>query len=919
LSNRIDTKLNVTDTASLSNRIDIKLNGADTASLSNRINTKLNRSDTASLSNRIDTKLNRTDTVSLSNRINTKLNVTDTASLSNRIDIKLNGMDTVSLSNRINTKLNVTDTVLLSNRIDTKLNVTDTVLLSNRINTKSNITDTVLISNRINTKLNVTDTASLSNRIETKLNVTDTSSLSNRINTKLNGADTASLSNRINTKLNVTDTVLLSNQINTKLNITDTASLSNRINAKLNITDTVLLSNRINTKLNITDTVLLSNRIYTKLNITDTASLSNRINTKLNVTDTALLSNRINTKLNITDTVSLSNRINTKLNVTDTALLSNRINTKLNETDVATLLNPYFKKSDTTSLNLTNRFNAKVNVTDFPQGTATGNILIWDNGNWVNLAPGSSGQSLIISSSGIPTWGCIITNTAGTASSTPTLNAYSALTPITHSTSGATGIGTATGLPAGVSASWTANTITISGTPSSAGSFTYTIPLTGGCGSINATGSMTVNAVAATLTTTSIGSITATDASSGGNITVDGGASITARGVVWSTSTGPTVSLSTKTTDGTGTGTFTSTISGLTASTSYYMRAYATNAAGTSYGNEVTFSTCTLNTAGSPSSSPSHVVNTALTNITISTTGATGIGAATGLPAGVTASWSNNVITISGTPTSTGTFSYSIPLSGGCGSVNATGTITVTVFTCGTNTVSDIDGNPYNTVLIGNQCWTKENLRVRRYNDGTWIRFDNSGGSLGTTSQTWAGTGLNYGAHTIYANDSVASPSYLTTYGYLYNWYAAKGIATSGSTTYKNICPTGWHVPTDSDWNKLVKSIHSDADTTGSVDIQSASAGAKLKKNDALWASNTGTDDYGFSALPGGFRIGDIGNNSFSDVRDFALFWSSTEWTNCCGWIRYLNKDNSNFYRFNYIRTIYFYKSVGASVRCLKD
>ena len=324
------------------------------------------------------------------------------------------------------------------------------------------------------------------------------------------------------------------------------------------------------------------------------------------------------------------------------------------------------------------------------------------------------------------------------------------------------------------------------------------------------------------------------------------------------------------------------------------------------------------NTAGSPSSSPTLVVNTALTNITISTTGATGIGAATGLPAGVMASWSNNVITISGTPTATGSFTYTIPLTGGCGSVNATGTITVTVFTCGTSTVSDIDGNPYNTVLIVNQCWTKENLRVRRYNDGTWIRFDNSGGSVGTTSQTWAGTGLNYGAHTIYANDSTATTGNLAVYGYLYNWYAVKGIATSGSTTYKNICPAGWHVPTDSDWNKLVKSIHSGADTTG-VDIQSASAGDKLKKNDALWASNTGTDDYGFSALPGGFRIGDIGNNSFSDVRDFAFFWSATEWTDCCGWIRYLNKNNSNFYRFNYIRTIYFYKSVGASVRCLKD
>ena len=130
---------------------------------------------------------------------------------------------------------------------------------------------------------------------------------------------------------------------------------------------------------------------------------------------------------------------------------------------------------------------------------------------------------------------------------------------------------------------------------------------------------------------------------------------------------------------------------------------------------------------------------------------------------------------------------------------NCTGVpcLTSPSFTCGTSTVSDMNGNSYNTVSIGTQCWTKENLRVRRYNDGTEIRFNNSGGSGGTTSETWSV--LDYGAHTIYANDSLASPSKLATYGYLYNWYASKGIATAGSTTYKNICPTGWHVPTNTE------------------------------------------------------------------------------------------------------------------------
>lgn len=83
------------------------------------------------------------------------------------------------------------------------------------------------------------------------------------------------------------------------------------------------------------------------------------------------------------------------------------------------------------------------------------------------------------------------------------------------------------------------------------------------------------------------------------------------------------------------------------------------------------------NTVGAASSTPTLCINTALTNITHTTTGATGIGTATGLPSNVTASWASNTITISGTPTQSGTFNYSIPLTGGNGSVNATGTITV--------------------------------------------------------------------------------------------------------------------------------------------------------------------------------------------------------------------------------------------------
>ena len=93
------------------------------------------------------------------------------------------------------------------------------------------------------------------------------------------------------------------------------------------------------------------------------------------------------------------------------------------------------------------------------------------------------------------------------------------------------------------------------------------------------------------LTTADITEIISSGAKSGGNVSADGGSPITARGVVWGTSSNPTISLITKTSDGTGTGSYQSAITGLVASTKYYVRAYATNSAGTGYGNEITLQT----------------------------------------------------------------------------------------------------------------------------------------------------------------------------------------------------------------------------------------------------------------------------------------------------------------------------------------
>ncbi|MFN7675231.1 BspA family leucine-rich repeat surface protein [Flavobacterium sp.] len=275
----------------------------------------------------------------------------------------------------------------------------------------------------------------------------------------------------------------------------------------------------------------------------------------------------------------------------------------------------------------------------------------------------------------------------GAASSSPTLCINTVLTNITHNTTGATGIGAATGLPAGVTAAWASNVITISGTPTASGTFNYSIPLTGGCSSVNATGTITVtpnNTIGAASSTpticinTTLTNITHTTTSATGIGTPTGlPAGVTA---AWASNT--------------------ITISGTpTASGTFNYSIPLSGGCGTVTATG-TITVTPTNTAGVASSTPTVTINTALTNITHATTGTTGIGAATGLPTGVTALWASNTITISGTPTVVGIFNYSIPLTGGCGAVNATGTITVTRDTDGDGVGDTADGDDDNDGII---------------------------------------------------------------------------------------------------------------------------------------------------------------------------------------------------------------------------
>lgn len=225
---------------------------------------------------------------------------------------------------------------------------------------------------------------------------------------------------------------------------------------------------------------------------------------------------------------------------------------------------------------------------------------------------------------------------------------------------------------------------------------------------------------------------------------------------------------------------------------------------------------------------------------------------------------------------------------------------------CGsTSSVSDVDGNNYNTVSIGTQCWTKQNLKVTKYNDGiTPIDYDASGGPTGGGSgQAWSGQ--NKGAYTVYGNES-SSGTNATNYGLLYNWYAVAGIISSGGLPSKNICPIGWHVPTDAEWSTLTTYLGGDG-----------VAGGKMKSTGTTyWDSPNidATNSSDFSAIPGGYRHHINGN--FNDIRSYAYFWSASEAPSTAGnlaWFRWVTNAGGGVTQ-NGID-----KRRGMSVRCLKN
>lgn len=198
-------------------------------------------------------------------------------------------------------------------------------------------------------------------------------------------------------------------------------------------------------------------------------------------------------------------------------------------------------------------------------------------------------------------------------------------------------------------------------------------------------------------------------------------------------------------------------------------------------------------------------------------------------------------------------------------------------------TIEDIDGNVYKTTKIGSQLWMAENLKTTRYNDGTPIPYVTDGG-------TWAN--LTTPAYCYINNDPA---TYASPYGALYNYYAV------ADTNSLNVCPVGWHVPSDLEWTTLTNYL-------GGLAV----AGSKLKETGTLYWNSPNTDatnESDFAGLGSGGRFA----SSFFNIGSNGYWLSSTEVNATNFWHRYLWNNEIFVTRDNSA------KSIGFGVRCLKD
>ncbi|MCX6257884.1 MAG: hypothetical protein NTW49_08325 [Bacteroidia bacterium] len=332
---------------------------------------------------------------------------------------------------------------------------------------------------------------------------------------------------------------------------------------------------------------------------------------------------------------------------------------------------------------------------------------------------------------------------------------------------------------------------------------------TSGCYSVRCIRNDTIYASLPTVTTDSITSITQTSATIEANVSSDGGEFVVSRGICWNTTGSPTLSNSHMYNNYTGLGNFTCNMTGLANNTLYYVRTFAANNIGITYGNEINFTTL-ISSNGVP---------------------------CTGLP-----------------------------------------------------TITDYDGNVYNTVLIGTQCWMRENLKTTHYADGTSLPDGSNAGDLtnNNSAKYWF----------VYDNNTINK----ITYGLLYTWTAAMNNAPSSNNIpsgVQGVCPNGWHLPSDAEWIQLRTFL--DGDT---------SAYYKLRESGTShWNSDNSniTNETGFTLLPGGHRVY-LG--WYEGLEGESRTWTATQNGSSSAWYQIV------IFPMQSLSNI---KSDGYSVRCLKN
>ncbi len=224
----------------------------------------------------------------------------------------------------------------------------------------------------------------------------------------------------------------------------------------------------------------------------------------------------------------------------------------------------------------------------------------------------------------------------------------------------------------------------------------------------------------------------------------------------------------------------------------------------------------------------------------------------------------------------------------------------------GISEVTDIDGNIYKSIKIGDQKWMAENLKTTHYSDGSVI-------PLVESDFAWDALDYTDKAYCFYNN----LPANGSTYGALYTWAAAMNdspSSVSNPSGVQGVCPDGWHLPSDAEWKELEMYLGMSQSEADDTKMRGTVEGGKLKETGTMhWQSpNTGaTNESGFTALPGGIRISFDG--SFDSKLTAGLSWCSTESNSHNAWSRLLSYISSEIYRADRL------KGFGLPVRCVMD